>query len=172
MANNVRLRIVKKTKDGVILDMKQFGKQAFPWNEFNKIYEIVDNVYAQFNADYLAKNEEADKYIDDACVAYFFINGPGVDAGTKLTYMAMLGDCVEKAGKILNLNNLDVMKIIRQRIDAVRNFGSTPKRSSKHSNRHSPHKTASKVNDQPERAMNTVFADNEALMKLKESMEK
>lgn len=189
----IRLRITKKTKTHVTLDMKLYGEQSFPWEEFNKIYRVVDNVWATFNEEYIKKHEQAEEYITNAVVAYMMTNMK--DAKYDAHYLAnlsILGESVEKISEILGVSRMDAMVIIRKQIADLRGEEyytglEDPKRMKRYENRRRNHDNKNLYNGNdvnvgraksskdnkftPEQNTYSVMSDNPALAKLRAQME-
>ena len=170
---NKKLRIVKKEKDGITI--KENGTSVkFSWDEFNAGYNIIDNVYAVMNDKMVEQMTQLDELIDSAITAYFILQNsvPGI---TQLSYAGVLSETIEKIQKLLKCSMLDVMKLVKNRINAINNmFGSDKKSHSRDyykKQRHEMNKDKfPKRVETPVNSTSCVLSDNPALMKLKESM--
>ena len=170
---NKKLRIVKKEKDGITI--KENGTSVkFSWDEFNAGYNIVDNVYAVMTDEMAEQMTQLDDLINTATTVYFIIQNsvPGIK---QLSYAAVLSETIKKIQKLLNCTGLDVMKLVKNRINAVNNmFGSDKKSHSRDyykKQRHEMNKDKfPKRVETPVNSTSCVMSDNPALMKLKESM--
>ena len=163
---NKKLRIVKKEKDGITI--KENGTSVkFSWDEFNDGYNIIDNVYAVMNDKMVEQMSQLDELIDSAITAYFILQNsvPGI---TQLSYAGVLSETIEKIQKLLKCSMLDVMKLVKNRINAINNmFGSDYYKKQRHEM--NKDKFSKRV-ETPVNSTSCVLSDNPALMKLKESM--
>ena len=170
---NKKLRIVKKEKDGITI--KENGTSVkFSWDEFNAGYNIVDNVYAVMTDEMAEQMTQLDDLINTATTVYFIMQNsvPGIK---QLSYAAVLSETIKKIQKLLNCTGLDVMKLVKNRINAVNNmFGSDKKSHSRDyykKQRHEMNKDKfPKYVETPANSTSCVMSDNPVLMKLKESM--
>ena len=170
---NKKLRIVKKEKDGITI--KENGTSVkFSWDEFNAGYNIVDNVYAVMTDEMAEQMAQLDDLINTATTVYFIMQNsvPGIK---QLSYAAVLSETIKKIQKLLNCTGLDVMKLVKNRINAVNNmFGSDKKSHSRDyykKQRHEMNKDKfPKYVETPVNSTSCVMSDNPVLMKLKESM--
>lgn len=114
-----KLRIVKKTKNEVTI--KIFGGQfeTMTWENFNKLYNIVDTYWAVPNESYTKELNEIDKMINDLCVAIVFSEANGVDDYTRLTYTFQIGDLTQKIQEKSGLTTGQIVKITKQRLAMV-----------------------------------------------------
>jgi len=53
-----RFKILNKSTDGIILNFPKKGSKKLTWEQFNEKYVIVDNTYAEWNDDELARQAE------------------------------------------------------------------------------------------------------------------
>lgn len=118
----VRIRIIHKSKEGVILDMKDQGKKSVPWDTFNKMFLIKDNVWAVFNEETKKKREQFDELMNDLCIQVMMHQADEKrgDNSNFLTHMGMIGTLSEKIQKEFGFTAMQVIQEARKRIAIFR----------------------------------------------------
>lgn len=121
--NIIKIRIIHKSKQGVILDMKEQGKKSMTWEIFNSMFIIVDNVWATFNEETLKKRERFDDLMSELCVAVIMRenNEQKGDTSDFLHNMAIIGSTTEKIQKEFGFSMMQIMQEARKRISILRN---------------------------------------------------
>ena len=125
----VRVRIINKSKDGVMLDFKgEIGVKKASWEEFNKIYQVcADNpMFAEPTDEYQKKLDEIEERINNAVVHFIMSGGyakmqgneANIEAGDQLLHMLGLGHELEKIQELTGMNIVQVSLMVRQRVNA------------------------------------------------------
>lgn len=125
----VRVRIINKSKDGVMLDFKgEIGVKKASWEEFNKIYQVcTDNpMFAEPTDEYQKKLNEIEERINNAVVHFIMSGGyakmqgaePKIEAKDELLHMLGLGHELEKIQELTGMNVVQVSLMVRQRVNA------------------------------------------------------
>lgn len=124
-----RVRIINKSKDGVIIDFKgEIGLKKTTWEEFNKIYQIcADNpMFAEPTDEHQKLLDEINEHINTAVVHFIMSGGyakmQGNEASVKsdesLLHLVGLGDELEKIQELTGMNVVQVSILVRQRVNA------------------------------------------------------
>ena len=124
-----RVRIINKSKDGVIIDFKgEIGLKKTTWEEFNKIYQIcADNpMFAEPTDEHQKLLDEINEHINNA-VLHFIMSGgyakmqgneANIEAGDQLLHILGLGTELEKIQELTGMNVVQVSLMVRQRVNA------------------------------------------------------
>jgi len=120
--NIIKIRIINKSKQGVILDMKEQGKKSIPWETFNSMFVIVDNVWATFNEETLKKREQFDDLMNQLCVAVIMneSNEKKGDPSDFLHNLAIIGSTTKKIQEEFGFSMMQIMQEARKRIAILR----------------------------------------------------
>lgn len=96
----IRVRIVNKAKDGVILKTGNL-QQKISWEDFNSAWTIdpKDKLYAIMNKDKEDKAAKVNDIVQDAVIALMM--GRGENPHAQLTSAMMLGSLVDKFQKLV-----------------------------------------------------------------------
>jgi hypothetical protein len=118
----IKIRIINKSKQGVILDMKEQGKKSIPWETFNSMFIIVDNVWATFNEETLKKRERFDDLMSQLCVTVMMNEADEKKGDTSnfLHNMAMIGGITKKLQEEFGFSMMQIMQEARKRIAIIR----------------------------------------------------
>lgn len=167
---SIKFRIVNKAKDGVTLSpAKGADPVKIGWKEFEENFNVKDDKWAVFNDEYMKKIEAADKYINEAAVA--FITSGGLKGEVNdLSKMIVLGESVQKIVEILGCTNGEALALIRQRVDMVAKPGTLLAKKPKHHNK--TDKSVKKTSVKKEEKGFAVLSDNPQLLALKEKFNK
>ena len=117
-------RILNKTSKTVTV--KLMGKPVtFSWEEFNKKLIVVDKVWAVLNEEEKKKQEEADELVNFAVIA-FLKSRAATDPGEKLSAMGALGSITKKLEELLECSSMEVVQLVRQRVELMNPFMTNP----------------------------------------------
>jgi len=168
----IKFRIVKKEKDGITLSpAKGADSVKMGWKEFEENYTVKEDIWAVPSAEIIKKMDDANEHISNAATA-FIMSGGLKGTPTDVVQLAVLGEEVQKVQEILGCSNAEVLMLVRQRIDAIANFGQKPAhKNKKHHNKPKNNSPKSTPVEKKESGY-AILADNPALLELKKKMEK
>lgn len=123
----LRVRIIHKSKDGLILDFKgEIGVKKASWEDFNKIYQIcADNpMFAEPTDEHQKKLDLIEEHINNAVVHFVMSGGYAKMQGTEakvtadeeLMHMMGLGTELQELEKLTGMNVVQIAQIVRQRV--------------------------------------------------------
>lgn len=124
-----RVRIINKSKDGVVIDFKgEIGLKKTTWEEFNKIYQIcADNpMFAEPTDEHQKTLDEINEHINTAVVHFIMSGGyakmqgneANIEVGDQLLHMLGLGSELEKIQELTGMNVVQVSLLVRQIVNA------------------------------------------------------
>lgn len=123
----LRVRIIHKSKDGLILDFKgEIGVKKTTWEEFNKIFQVcADNpMFAEPTDEHQKKLDLIEEHINNAVVHFVMSGGYAKMQGTEakvtadeeLMHMMGLGTELQELEKLTGMNVVQISQIVRQRV--------------------------------------------------------
>lgn len=188
-----RIRIVNKSKDGLVLDFKEAGGlQKVTWEEFTKSHQICkDNPkYAEPTDELQKQIEEVNDKLNDA-VVYFIMSGglarmKGKDPEVPIEefkYTLGFGSIIDELEKTTGMTVAQIISLIRQRIDDLQTLEETEKhvkKSSKENRRNFKERSKERYNEREREKhqqmsfdshSECILADNPQLIELKKQLE-
>ena len=122
MNKKPRTRIVNKTKTSVTLDYKgSIGKKTTTWEEFNGVYDIVDNIFAvpkdEVWKGILEKQDKFQKIVNKAAT-FAIMADITTDPGKKIGALAALGSCTDEVMEVLGCDRAEATGMLQMALSA------------------------------------------------------
>lgn len=120
MSKMERFRIVNKTNKTVTV---KIGPKVVTssWDEFNKVFIIVDKFWAIFNEEEKKRQEKADDIISDICICFMLQRG-NADPARKMGALGLLGAKFEELQKLLGCTNAEAIQVVQSRLRLLNPF--------------------------------------------------
>ena len=123
----LRVRIIHKSKDGLMLDFKgEIGVKKTTWEEFNKIFQVCEDnpMFAEPTDEHQKKLDLVEEHINNAVVHFVMSGGYAkmqsteakVTADEELMHMMGLGSELQELEKLTGMNIVQISQIVRQRV--------------------------------------------------------
>lgn len=128
----MRIRIINKSKDGVVLDFKGKGgtnQLSISWDEFNKNFKISEKVWAEPREEFVKSLEEVNEHI--ALAAASFFQARSQDPKLQLGGFATLGAEVDFIQKRLGCTVAEATELIKRAVDSMMKFAAPNPKSKK-----------------------------------------
>ena len=110
----MKIRIINKSKKGVILD----GQIELPWEQFNSMFSIKENVWAVPTKEYQEQLDKMNDLLDKVAVSTIMSK-----CEDQLMHLSIIGDAVETLTSEYKLTMQQVIALVQKRIKAVKDFG-------------------------------------------------
>ena len=119
-----RFRIVNKTNKTVTV---KIGPKVVTssWDEFNKVFIIVDKFWAIFNEEEKKRQEKADDIIGDICICFMLQRG-NADPIKKIAALGTLATKFEELQKLLGCTNAEAIQVVQSRLRLLNPFMVNP----------------------------------------------
>lgn len=124
MSKEAKFRIINKTSKTVTV---KIGPKTVTssWDEFNKVFIIVDKFWAIFNEEEQKKQEEAEELIGDICVCFMLQRG-NADPIRKISALGVLGEKFTKLQELLGCTNAEAIQVVQSRLRLLNPFMVNP----------------------------------------------
>ena len=118
-----RFRIVNKTNKTVTIKIGP-ESHTMSWDEYNQNFITVDKFWCVFNEEMEKMSQEMDEYADWITIAMMEMNAAKhkQDASKELAAAYRVGALTEKMQKKFNLTGMQVMQLVRKRLEVMNPF--------------------------------------------------
>lgn len=118
--NNYKFRIINKSSDGVIISVSKNAEPTkMSWEDFKRDFVIRDKVWAVPTDEYANKLDEIEKHLNSATTAYIAASNPSTEAGSALTWSAVLGGEIQKIADTAGITVQEVMLLLKKRVQTA-----------------------------------------------------
>ena len=118
-----RFRIVNKTNKTVTVKIGP-ESHTMTWDEYNQNFITVDKFWCVFNEEMEKMSQEMDEYADWISIAVMEMNAAQhqQDAGKELAAAYRVGSLTKKMQEKFNLTGMQVMQLVRKRLEVMNPF--------------------------------------------------
>jgi hypothetical protein len=118
-----RFRIVNKTAKTVTVKIGP-ESHTMTWDEYNQNFITVDKFWCVFNEEMEKMSQEMDEYADWITIAVMEMNAAQhqQDAGKELAAAYRVGSLTKKMQEKFNLTGMQVMQLVRKRLEVMNPF--------------------------------------------------
>jgi hypothetical protein len=118
-----RFRIVNKTAKNVTVKIGP-ESHTMSWDEYNQNFISVDKFWCVFNEEMEKAAKEMDEYADWITIAVMEMNAAQhqQDAGKELAAAYRVGSLTKKMQEKFNLTGMQVMQLVRKRLEVMNPF--------------------------------------------------